>query len=198
MKRQTLNNDARTGAALPSPLSRVGLIYALLGASALACGEDVSSVEDAGPADAGHADASAVRRDAGEPNVSRGPPSVPEWTGDGFLQDGEPFRIRGVCWNPVPRGRSQDGRDFAGFVDRDAALMASIGINAVRTYAPILDEQVLDTLYARGIFVIQQVYGSAFQPLRDIDAAIAATKDHPAILMWRSVTSGTITASFRS
>jgi len=116
-----------------------------------------------------------------------GPPNTasPEWTGTGFVQDGQPFPIRGVCWNPVPKGGTQAvDRDFPGFVDQDAALMAAAGINVVRTYTPITDTTVLDTLRDNGIFVIQQVYIAASVELDDIDDAVNATVDHPAILMW--------------
>ncbi|MEM1023184.1 MAG: glycoside hydrolase family 2 TIM barrel-domain containing protein [Myxococcota bacterium] len=156
--------------------------------SLVACGEDVQGiaqpptieVEDVNPGPPNGTTDPRPVRDLGPPNTT-----PPVWDGTRFVQDGETFRIRGVCWNPVPKGADQeDGRDFAGFVDQDAALMASVGINAVRTYTPITDQAVLDTLLANGIFVLQQVYIAESVALDDIDAAINATKDHPAILAW--------------
>ena len=156
------------------------------------CGEDIEGIvrppgysgEGGGTPDAGSGqignDFRFMGPDLGPPNMT-----TPEWMGDGFVQDGQPFRIRGVCWNPVPKGGTQAvDRDFAGFVEQDSALMAAAGINVVRTYTPITDASVLDELLANGIFVIQQVYIAASVPLADIDAAINATADHPAILMW--------------
>ncbi|CAE7506418.1 Gusb [Symbiodinium natans] len=102
-----------------------------------------------------------------------------------LLVEGKPLHIKGVAWNPVPKGGSYPrDLDFSGFVEQDAALMQRMGINAVRTYEPITDMKVLDTLWSKGIWVVNSVYnygGSSAQSAAD---AVRATKDHPSILMW--------------
>jgi len=99
--------------------------------------------------------------------------------------DGVPFQIRGVCWNPVPKGKTHpDGLDFAGLVAKDAALMAQAGINVVRTYEPLSDKGTLDQLHALGIKVINSVYPWGGAPASVVTERVNAAKEHPAILMW--------------
>jgi hypothetical protein len=105
--------------------------------------------------------------------------------GGQLLVDGKPVPIRGVCWNPVPKGGVHPADlSFAGFAEGDGALMQTAGINAVRTYDAITDTAVLDTLYARGIYVLNMVYAWGGDPATVVDARVNAVKDHPAILMW--------------
>ncbi len=99
--------------------------------------------------------------------------------------NGEPFYIRGVCWNPVPKGGTHPADlDFSGFVAQDAALMRAAGINAVRTYDTITDLAVLDALHDAGIYVLNMVYAWGGDEPSVVDARVNAVKDHPAILMW--------------
>lgn len=105
--------------------------------------------------------------------------------GRALLVNGQPFFIKGVCWNPIPVGGDHpEGLDWAGMVDRDSKLMQEAGINAVRTYDGLTDTAVLDKLYERGIYVINNAYGYFATPLEDIRRIVEATKNHPAILMW--------------
>jgi len=105
--------------------------------------------------------------------------------GGQLLVDGQPFSIRGVCWNPVPKGGTHPADlSFADFAEGDGALMQAAGINAVRTYDAITDTAVLDTLYAKGIYVLNMVYAWGGDPATVVDARVSAVKDHPAILMW--------------
>ncbi len=128
--------------------------------------------------DAGATDASGG---AGGAGVTRGVTIE----GNRLQVDGKPFSIRGVCWNPVPRGGVHPADlDFAGFVEADAALMQAAGINAVRTYETITDTAVLDALYAAGIYVLNMAYAYGGDPPSVVDARVNAVKDHPAILMW--------------
>ena len=102
-----------------------------------------------------------------------------------FLVNDELFTIQGVCWNPVPKGAQHpQGLDFAGFAELDSNLMKEAGINVVRTYEPITDLEVLDTLYQNGIYVINTVFPYGLNSVESAVAHVNATKDHPAIIMW--------------
>lgn len=99
--------------------------------------------------------------------------------------NGENYFIKGICWNPVPRGgRHPDDLDFAGFGEPDIAAMAAVGFNTIRTYEPIRDRAVLDKLHDAGFMVINTVYSWGGAPVDSVDDIIAAVGDHPAILMW--------------
>ncbi len=115
-----------------------------------------------------------------------GPPgSTVSIQGRRFFLDGEPFYLRGVNWNPVPKGGTHPGDlDFAGFADLDIPLMKAAGINAVRTYERLEDTEVLDKLYAAGIYVFSTVYGWWQDDPSVATARVNAVKDHPAILAW--------------
>lgn len=99
--------------------------------------------------------------------------------------DGEAYHVRGVCWNPVPKGKSHPaGLDYAGFVSGDAALFEAAGINTVRTYEPLLDTSVLDKLFEKGIRVLNSVYPYGGDAASVVTERVMAVKDHPAILGW--------------
>ncbi len=102
------------------------------------------------------------------------------------MVDGQPFYMKGVCWNPVgPGGSHPENLDFSGYVQQDAALMEQAGINVIRTYEAITDTAVLDVLYSHGIRVINTVYvWGGDEPSATVAAKVNAVKDHPAILMW--------------
>ena len=150
---------------------------------------DGGSAEDAGQTMDGD-----VTQDAQTPMMSdaavdqgSGPPTMTgvEIRDRQLLVDGEPFHIKGVNWNPVPRGgvHPQD-IDFSGFVEQDAVLMQAAGINLVRTYETILDSTVLDVLHQHGIYVMSTVYIWGGAPVDSVIEKVNATKNHPAILMW--------------
>jgi hypothetical protein len=102
-----------------------------------------------------------------------------------LIVDGATFQIRGVNWNPVPKGGSHPGDlDYAGFADRDIALMKAAGINAVRTYERLENREVLDKLQAAGIYVFSTVYGWWQDDPSVVTERVNAVKDHPAILAW--------------
>lgn len=106
-------------------------------------------------------------------------------TGRQLIVDGQAFHIRGVCWNPVPAGGNQPADlDYAGYVEQDGALMQAAGINVVRTYEPLTDQAVLDSLYARGIYVLQGIYVYGGNPASVVTERVRAVMDHPAVLMW--------------
>lgn len=101
------------------------------------------------------------------------------------IVDGQPFRVRGVCWNPVPKGKTHPaGLDFAGLGAVDIPLMSAAHVNVVRTYEPILDAKVLDALWAAKIRVLNSVYPYGGDAASVVTARVDAVKAHPAILMW--------------
>ena len=102
-----------------------------------------------------------------------------------LLVDGVPFHIRGVCWNPVPLGGTHPADlDYAGAVEEDAELMEAIGINVVRTYEPLTERGVLDTLQEHGIRVLNSVYVYGGDAASVVTARVNSVADHPAILGW--------------
>lgn len=102
-----------------------------------------------------------------------------------LIVDGATFQIRGVNWNPVPKGGSHPGDlDYAGFADQDIALMKAAGINAVRTYERLENREVLDKLQGAGIYVFSTVYGWWQDDPSVVTERVNAVKDHPAILAW--------------
>ena len=108
-----------------------------------------------------------------------------EVRGTQLYVDGEPFYIKGVCWNPVSKGGSHpEDLSFEDFVELDSQLMSEAGINTVRTYEPITDKKVLDILYSKGIYVINTVYTYGGDSVQTAADNIKEVKDHPAILMW--------------
>jgi hypothetical protein len=112
---------------------------------------------------------------------------MPEVTvdGPGIFVDGRPFHIRGVCWNPVPKGETHpDGIDFPGLVETDADLMRAAGINVVRTYEAITDPNVLDALAERGIMVLNSIYVWGGDEPSVVTTRVAPVADHPAVLAW--------------
>lgn len=105
--------------------------------------------------------------------------------GPQILVNGEPLHLRGVNWNPVPVGGSHpQDLAYAEFAAEDIALMQGAGINAVRTYEPLTELDVLDALADAGIFVLNTVFPYGGNPASSVDAPVNAVKDHPAILLW--------------
>jgi hypothetical protein len=105
--------------------------------------------------------------------------------GKQLLVDGRSLRIRGVCWNPVPKGKTHPaGLDFAGLAPKDIPLMKAANVNVVRTYEPLTDSGVLDQLLAAGIYVLDSVYPYGGDAASVVTARVNAVKNHRAILMW--------------
>lgn len=106
-------------------------------------------------------------------------------SGRQIMVDGSPYLIRGICYNPVPKG--SDKRDFSNLT-QDLALMVEAGINTVRVYQPIDDKAVLDEIDAAGIKIIM---GFGFDQGGKFDMVsgtfidyVNTYKDHKAILLW--------------
>jgi hypothetical protein len=105
--------------------------------------------------------------------------------GKQLLVNGTPFRIRGVCWNPVPKGKSHpDGLDYPGLAPVDIPLMKAAHINVVRAYEPLTNTSVLDQLAAAGIYVLDSVYPYGGDAASVVTSRVNAVKNHPAVLMW--------------
>jgi hypothetical protein len=105
--------------------------------------------------------------------------------GKQLLVNGSPFRIRGVCWNPVPKGKTHpDGLDYPGLAPKDIPLMKAAHINVVRTYEPLTNIAVLDHLAAAGIYVLDSVYPYGGDAASVVTSRVNAVKNHPAVLMW--------------
>jgi len=93
--------------------------------------------------------------------------------------------IKGICYNPVPKGKTD--REFDRLTE-DLALMVKAGINTIRVYAPINDKSVLDEINAAGIKVIMGIgykQDNSFDILSGTFVNYVNTyKDHEAILFW--------------
>ncbi len=99
--------------------------------------------------------------------------------------NGKQYIIRGICYNPVPKGSSE--RSFETLTE-DLALMKEAGINTIRTYSPIDDKAVLDEIDAAGIKVIMG-FGYNQKGYYDVLTGsfidyVKKYMDHPAILLW--------------
>ena len=102
-----------------------------------------------------------------------------------LVVDCEPYQVRGVNWNPVPKGATHpQGLDYDGLAPIDVPLMEAAGINTVRTYEALADTSVLDRLNASGIRVLSTVYGYGGDAASVVTARVNAVKNHPAILGW--------------
>jgi len=158
-----------------------------------ACGERILWLQS--PAGGSLSEAAACRRVAGEYAAECGE-CIPEATeptppssgirvsGRSLLIGDEPFIMKGVCWNAVPRGavHPPSTENELALATIDAPLMAAAGINTVRTYTTVASVAVLNAFWAHGIYVVNPINPLASDS--DIDAAVDATKAHPALLMW--------------
>ena len=102
-----------------------------------------------------------------------------------IMVNGKRYQIRGICYNPVPKGSSK--RNFKTLTE-DLALMKEAGINTIRVYSPIDDKAVLDEIHAAGLKVIIG-FGYDQKGYFDILSGsfidyVNKYKDHEAILMW--------------
>lgn len=102
-----------------------------------------------------------------------------------ILLNDDPYLIKGVCYNPVPKGSNK--RDFSD-LSKDLELMKEVGINTIRVYSPIEDKNDLDKISDAGIKVIVNFgynqhghYDILSGPFADY---INKYKDHTAIFFW--------------
>ncbi len=107
-----------------------------------------------------------------------------------LLVDGNKYSIKGICYHPIKKGNNRyDGVDFSN-LDKDIQLMKDAGINTVRIYVPIDNENFYDKLNTAGMKVIVGIpsYDDT-KKYSDITSKSYLTfiekyKNHPAILMW--------------
>jgi hypothetical protein len=123
---------------------------------------------------------------------------VQERLPSGRLGEPAPYTIQGVSWSPASRGTvgpefDQQGmrHEFVQWVETDAALIADMNANTVKTYLDfgVGDTEqedwkfVLDELHARGLKAIVSL--SPARPFTEqITRVVDTYKNHPAILMW--------------
>lgn len=104
--------------------------------------------------------------------------------GRNVMINSKTFYMKGVNWNPVPKGRSHPPRyeDFLNYAKEDAPKMQDAGINIIRTYATVTSTEVLQIFVDHGIRVINPI-----NPLDDnnrIRDVIEPIKNHDGIFMW--------------
>jgi len=102
-----------------------------------------------------------------------------------ILVNGKPYFIKGICYNPVPKGSNEVSFDN---LTQDLALMKEAGINTIRVYVPIDDSKILDQINAAGIKIIMD-FGYNQHGYYDILSGsfinyIKKYKNYPAILFW--------------
>lgn len=103
-----------------------------------------------------------------------------------ILLNKSPYIIKGICYHPVPKG-SDNNRSFEN-LDQDLKLMNEAGINTIRVYEPIREQEVLDKIDDAGIKVIIG-FGYNQNGTYDIISGtfidyVKKFKHHNAILMW--------------
>ena len=96
-----------------------------------------------------------------------------------------PMYMKGVCYHPVAKGDTVRSFDR---IDEDLALMVDAGMNTIRTYAPIEEEEVLDKIAEKGMKVVVG-FGYNQNGFYDLLSGsyleyVSRFKDHEAILMW--------------
>ncbi len=129
--------------------------------------------------------------------MSAGPVQI---SGNTLSVEGKAFRIRGVCYQPVPIGEVPWEYDIYAdhyIYDRDLPVLRNMGANTIRTYNKVTSTAFLDACYNCGVepvYVVMGFYIDAANDLGDpaVRSAIKADfrdyvstyKDHPAVLMW--------------
>ena len=110
-----------------------------------------------------------------------------------LLVDGVPFIMKGVCYNPVRKGETEENgliiaspkaEDLC-TIEQDFKMMREAGINTIRTYTPILDRQILNLLSKYKLKTIVPVF-SHYPRDNAVETAliINALKNEPSTLIW--------------
>lgn len=128
------------------------------------------------------------------PNSHTGPSDVTV-QGRELRVNGAPYVVNGVAYAPIGVNENwQDGwRDRPDRYNVDFPLIADMGANTVRLYAPLLSSNMLDAAAAEGLMVIptfgvdsinlECAAGKAAMEAQFLDI-VDQWGDHPAILAW--------------
>ncbi|RYZ49164.1 MAG: hypothetical protein EOP07_24795, partial [Proteobacteria bacterium] len=114
-------------------------------------------------------------------------------SGRQLLVDGKAFTIKGVCYNPVPKGAGElSGTLFSNptaahlvALEQDFKLMQEAGINTIRTYSVIENAKVLALLNKYGLFVIVPVMNVHTTTDKEVKRIVNLLKNHRSTLMWQ-------------
>ena len=128
---------------------------------------------------------------------STGPVKI---SGNTLLVDGEPFIIKGVCYQPVLVGYvpwEYDVYSDPDVYNRDLPILRDMGANTLRTYAKVTSTEFLDACYNNGVNPIYVVMGYYIDGSSDLSdpgvrdwiktdfrSYVSTYKNHPAVLMW--------------
>ena len=102
-----------------------------------------------------------------------------------ILVNGDPYFIKGICYNPVAKGHTT--RSFTE-LEKDLELMKEAGINTIRVYSPIDEVEVLDKIHAAGMKLI---VGFGYNQNGHFDILsgtfidyVKKYQSHPVIILW--------------
>lgn len=103
------------------------------------------------------------------------------------------FDIKGICWNPVPKGfEHPEGLAFLpngtaydlDYIERDLKLIKDAGFNTLRTYEAVTDAETLKLIQKYGLKVIVPVYNFHEKTNDQVTETILSLKGHPTTLFW--------------
>ncbi|MBN1899166.1 MAG: hypothetical protein JW827_10335, partial [Spirochaetes bacterium] len=121
-----------------------------------------------------------------------------EIKGKQLFVNGDPFVIRGVCYGPVPVGKTISTYNWwedPSMYSIDFPMIKAMGANCIRTYSVVTLKAALDAAYQNGLYVIMEYpipWNTAYsnnttirtQVFNQVYDMVSKWKDHPAILMW--------------
>lgn len=119
------------------------------------------------------------------------PPHI-EVQGRQLLVDGKPFVMKGVCYNPVPKGgaypeglitQHPTKQDLA-VIKKDFEMMHAAGINTIRTYMPLLDKRILKLLADNKLKTIVPIRTACSISTNRVSTTLSALKNEPSTLIW--------------
>lgn len=110
-----------------------------------------------------------------------------------LIVSGSIFNIKGICWNPVPKGYEHpEGLAFdpqspsydLELIERDLAMIKAAGFNTLRPYEAITDPATLKLIEKHKLKVIVPVYN--FHEMSDSHIAdiVVTLQNHPSTLFW--------------
>lgn len=109
-----------------------------------------------------------------------------------LIINGKPFIMKGICYDPVPKGQDQSGcllvkqdltqNDLA-LIRKDFQMMTDAGINTIRTYVPIVNPDILDLINQFHLHTIVPICDNT-SALTNVSNIVALLKDEPSTLLW--------------